>query len=169
MKIQYITGDLFASNETRLVHGCNALGIMGGGCAKIIKDRFPKVFQEYRKIYEITGLKLGEIYPVEVDDKIIINAITQENFGTHQRQTDYDAVVSVFRKIEEQYPNQTVIMPRIGAGLGGGDWSVIADIIETACVTVQPVVYTLPHELKLFPAVRPGDGLNWDTPGFNAP
>ena len=129
----------------------NARGVMGGGCAKIIKDKFPKVFQEYRKIYETTGLKLGEIYPVEIDDKIIINAVTQDNFGTHQRQTDYDAVFGCFKKVEEQFPNQTVIMPRVGAGLGGGSWEIIKDIIEAACITVQPVVYTLPHELKLFP------------------
>ena len=150
MKIQYITGDLFSSNETRLIHSVNARGIMGGGLALIIKNRFPKVFQEYRKIYETTGLKLGEIYPVEVDGKVIINAVMQDGFGTHQRQTDYDAVLSGFRKVEEQFPNQTIIMGRIGSGLGGGDWKIIENIIETACVTVQPVVYTLPSELHLF-------------------
>lgn len=151
MKIEYITGDLFASKEKILLHSVNARGVMGGGVALIIKNRFPKVFQEYRRIYETDGLKLGEIYPVEFDNKIIINAVMQDNFGTHQRQTDYAAVAKVFNKVEEQYQNQTIIMPRVGAGLGGGDWPIISVIIEQECKSVRPVVYTLANELHLFP------------------
>jgi O-acetyl-ADP-ribose deacetylase (regulator of RNase III) len=36
-----------------------------------------------------------------------------------------------------------VAMPKIGAGLAGGDWNVIEKIIEEECKGVQPVVYYL--------------------------
>jgi len=34
-------------------------------------------------------------------------------------------------------------MPKIGAGLAGGDWNVIAAIIEEEFTAVQPIVYWL--------------------------
>jgi len=38
----------------------------------------------------------------------------------------------------------TVALPMIGAGLGGGDWNVISDIIETESKkALQPIVYKL--------------------------
>ncbi len=36
-----------------------------------------------------------------------------------------------------------IAMPQIGSGLGGGDWQVIAAIIESRLTRVQPVVYIL--------------------------
>jgi O-acetyl-ADP-ribose deacetylase (regulator of RNase III) len=45
---------------------------------------------------------------------------------------------------ELKQSNEThVAMPQIGAGLGGGDWTVIAAIIESELTDVQPVVYIL--------------------------
>ena len=36
-----------------------------------------------------------------------------------------------------------IAMPLIGAGLGGGDWNVISEIIEEESLKFQPVVYEL--------------------------
>jgi O-acetyl-ADP-ribose deacetylase (regulator of RNase III) len=36
-----------------------------------------------------------------------------------------------------------IAMPRIGAGLGGGNWNVIEAIIESELTHVKPYVYTL--------------------------
>jgi len=38
---------------------------------------------------------------------------------------------------------ETIAMPKIGAGLAGGDWNVIESIIESELKTVQPIVFTL--------------------------
>ena len=86
---------------------------------------------------------LGEIYPVDFGDKIIINAITQENYGRDKkiRYVDYNAISKVFKKMEEQYPGQHIAIPKIGAGLGGGDWHAIEMLIKYQCKTIQPVVY----------------------------
>ncbi len=40
-------------------------------------------------------------------------------------------------------PITRVAMPKIGAGLGGGDWSQIAEIIELNSIHFTPIVYEL--------------------------
>lgn len=142
MEIIYKTGNLLDATENIILHGCNQQGVMGSGVAKVLRDKWPEVYINYRTIFESTGLVLGEIYPVRIGDITVINAITQENYGRDgKRYAKYHAIISVFEKIEQQYSNARIALPRIGAGLGGGQWSTISEIIETTCITVQPVVY----------------------------
>ena len=143
MKIEYHTGDLFQCSETIICHGCNARGKMGSGVAKIIRERFPEAYHYYTHEHQEFGLKLGEIYCIETNEKIIINAITQAGYGYDGKQyTSYKAIESCVRQMSKKYHGQRIAMPMIGAGLGGGDWDVISQIIEEDS-TFQPVVYKL--------------------------
>lgn len=56
-------------------------------------------------------------------------------------------ILKVYSKIKT---GATVHMPRIGAGLAGGDWEKIEGIIKKN-MTVDTFVYTLPHEINKFP------------------
>ena len=147
MKIDYIKGDLFSTPIKTIAHGCNAQGVMGAGVARIIRERYPEAYQEYKEIHEREGLVLGTLVAAGSKGKVIINAITQNLYGkTGDRFASYDAIDSCFHLInlsmalEEQ---THVAMPMIGAGLGGGKWEVIAEIIEHRCRYVRPVVYQL--------------------------
>lgn len=149
MKIKYIKGDLFDTDIEVIVHGCNAQGVMGSGVAKIIRDRYNKAYDRYRKEYKLHGhLNLGDIITARGDDgKVIINAITQEFYGRDgKRYVSYDALADAMKKINrfnEVYGVSDIAMPMIGAGLGGGDWSVIEAIIESELTDIQPYVYSL--------------------------
>lgn len=149
MKIEYRSGDLFKTDINFILHGCNSKGVMGSGVAKEVKARFPKAFQAYQ-LWCSRGFRLGQYLPVEDSNKTIINAVTQQNYGKVAEQLgpnpvrymSYDAVSEIFASLEIAYPHEIIAMPRIGAHLGGGDWSVISAIIESECKTIQPVVYT---------------------------
>lgn len=138
MKIVTKTGNLLAVTKGHIVHGCNAMGVMGSGVALAVKNTYPKAFADYRKQYEgPDGLILGEAYASQVSEDLILwNAITQANYGTHKRQVDYEAVARVFEDIQlgvEDYSDVIVPeihIPMIGAGLGGGNWEIIREIIE---------------------------------------
>lgn len=149
--IIYKTGDLLDGPERVIIHGCNAQGVMGSGVARQIREKFPTAFREYREIYEREGLQLGSIHIVDCGEKIVVNAITQERYGRSPNTVyvSYDAIRSCIRKLNEAIRDQVlsetdVAMPLIGAGLGGGKWSVISKIIEEESTTFTPVVYFLP-------------------------
>ncbi len=158
MQIEYQIGDMFAGPEKILVHGCNAQGRMGSGVAKVVRDRFPAAYDAYAKVHRERGLRLGEVIWAICDDRIIGNAITQERYGYDgQRYVDYDAIRDAMREvnrfvqqvqsgdidIDRIGPVVRVGFPLLGAGLGGGEWSVIAAIIEDKSDCFTPVVYRL--------------------------
>lgn len=147
MKIQYIDGDMFKSDINYLAHGCNAQGVMGSGVAAIVRRDFTQAYDEYVARHKIKPWELGEVQFVPSNGKVIINAITQKFFGRDgYRYVSYDAVAEAMYEINarlKDHENPRLGMPKIGAGLGGGDWNVIASIIESELKDVQPTVFIL--------------------------
>jgi O-acetyl-ADP-ribose deacetylase (regulator of RNase III) len=152
MKIMYKKGDLLQCSEGHLIHGCNAQGVMGAGVARLIRDDCPRLYEEYRVWCKAGGKLLGNIIwhrceTGRLKGKLVGNAITQEYFGSGGVDVSYDAIRQVMRRINEQCEENThlisIAMPKIGAGLAGGDWDTIAQIIEQESSNFQPVVYEL--------------------------
>jgi O-acetyl-ADP-ribose deacetylase (regulator of RNase III) len=144
--IKYVTGDLLGATQKVIMHGCNDFGVMGSGVAAQIRKKWSNVYELYALRYKVFGLRPGDVIPVAtVDGKIIVNAITQRGFGRGpQRYVDYGAVRTCFEKVNLKVVDwevDEVAMPMIGAGLGGGDWSIIEGIINETASSYTPVVY----------------------------
>jgi O-acetyl-ADP-ribose deacetylase (regulator of RNase III) len=155
MKIQTKVGNLLDVTAGHIVHGCNAQGVMGSGVALAIKKKYPEAFRDYRNQFEKPvadggGLILGVAYPSPVNGQLFVwNAITQEGFGAGVRQVSYDAIETCFSQINEDANRYSLLIPAeihipaIGAGLGGGNWEIIREIIEQT-VTVPTTLWILP-------------------------
>jgi O-acetyl-ADP-ribose deacetylase (regulator of RNase III) len=146
--INYVVGDLLGAPQKVIIHGCNAQGVMGSGVAVQIRNKWPNVYKLYELEHKTFGLKLGTIIPVETPDgKIIVNCITQDNFGrSGERFVDYDAIKNCFDQLNDKvdaWEVTEIAMPRIGAGLGGGDWPTIEDIIVKSAKNFIQVVYDI--------------------------
>jgi len=131
--------------EGYIVHGCNAQGVMGSGVAKIVKDRYFEAFKLYAMCLQLKREKnesaLGKnTYHLENNNFVIVNAVTQEYYGREKKlYTDYDAVRSCFKDIREEveywhkiYKDvpKVINFPLIGCDRGGGDWDIVAKIID---------------------------------------
>ncbi len=132
--IVYKKGNIVDAKEEIIVHGCNAQGVMGSGVAKAIRDKWPEAYESYRQEYLKNGLKLGSIIMHNESDVVIANCITQENYGRDgKKYVSYDAIhkcmAALFNHCKE-YDIKSIAMPKIGAGLGGGDWLRIEGIIK---------------------------------------
>jgi O-acetyl-ADP-ribose deacetylase (regulator of RNase III) len=73
----------------------------------------------------------GPHYRIQGRDITIVNAYTQFNYGTDKINVDYDAIYKVMVQIDKDFPTQSIGLPRIGAGLAGGDWNHILSILNT--------------------------------------
>jgi len=124
MKIEYRKGNLFETDILHIAHGCNAQGVMGSGVAKIVKEQYFDAYRFYAEQYDEHGLKLGDVQFIPSNGKVIVNART---------------INTVLKQSGETH----VALPQIGAGLGGGDWTVIAAIVESEMTDIHPVVYVL--------------------------
>lgn len=127
-----------------IVHGCNCFNNMGSGIAKQIKDNFPDAWQVDQDTEPGAKTKLGDFSVVLVPPSLtIINAYTQYRYGRGKKHADYDAIRKVFKSINYYYPDWHIGIPKIGAGLAGGDWDIISKIIdeETPDVEITLVEY----------------------------
>lgn len=130
--IIYKRGDLFTTTDKIIVHGCNMQYTFGSGVARLVRDNYSEAYEEYLKQPE---LQLGSISYAESRGKIIVNAITQQFYGRDgRRYVDYNAIRSCMQKVKElaftTFSTSNVSIPKIGAGLGGGDWEVISSILN---------------------------------------
>lgn len=149
MKIKYVKGDLLEAPEKYILHGVNCQGVMGSGVAKLIRAKWPSAYAVYKNCEHLKGLRLGSITQTYDNGKVIFNGVTQEFYGRKANHcyVCYDAVREVMRSlnylrdIADEIP--LIAMPAIGAGLGGGDWNIISEIIEEESTSFQPVVYYL--------------------------
>ena len=131
-------GDLFANvKHGYIVHGCNAQGVMGSGVAAIVRGKYPIAYQTYMNQAD-TGYILGEVIPAIVEPNlVIVNAITQEFYGTDRVQVDYPAVAQVMEGVKHlaatgMIESTDVHFPLIGGGLAGGDHDKLVEIFNAA-------------------------------------
>ena len=60
--VKYVNCDIFYMNVDIIGHQVNLHGIMGGGVAREIKERFPDVYEEYREICLSESGLLGKMH-----------------------------------------------------------------------------------------------------------
>jgi len=120
-----------------IVHGCNCYKNMGKGIAKTIKQVFPEAIIADRNSSLDTFERLGNYslgrHRGPNGEIFIVNAYTQFNYnryGNKKQQVDYEAVEKVFKKIKKRFHGFRIGYPKLGAGLGGGDWKIISEIID---------------------------------------
>lgn len=116
-----------------IIPGCNCFCTMGAGIAKTIKQKFPEAYQVDLETQKGDKSKLGTITWAKVKTKngdlIIVNGYTQFNWKGRGRKADYDAIRQVFKTVKKTFSGLRIGYPAIGAGLAGGDWSIISEII----------------------------------------
>ena len=130
--MKVIKGDLVKQAEQFdvIVHGCNCFCTMNSGIAPQIKSKFPEAYEVDCRTTKGDRNKLGTISFTKNTIPIVVNAYTQYRYGTYKRQVDYDALRSCMRLLKETFSGKKIGLPKIGAGLAGGNWEVISKIIE---------------------------------------
>lgn len=133
--MNYVKGNLFDHVKSGIiVHSCNAQQVMGSGFAKEFKAKYPSAFEKYCRDLN-KGYKLGDVSWGGYDNVTLASLIGQEFYGRDSDTiyTSYDAINKgldeVFRVAKSN--NLSVSMPKLGSGLGGGDWSIIEAIIKS--------------------------------------
>lgn len=157
--MKYVEGDLLELAKQGMfdviAHGCNCFNTMGAGIAKSIKEQFPKAYEADCKTMSGDIDKLGNYTAARFynDQKRvfgILNCYTQYHYGRNHidgkdKPIDYEALTLCMRKINHQYHGKRIGLPLIGAGLAGGDWTIIEKIIEKELKDMDVTIVKLNH------------------------
>jgi len=146
--VNLVQGDLFKSDADILAHGCNCRGGFGSGVAGIMAKRFPKARAYYLEKFEEEGWNLGDVqFVVVYGGRYIANCATQDAYYPRGVcHADYDAIrksMETVKKFAEENGKLTIAIPKIGAGLAGGDWNKILLILEEVFNDYDVTVYYL--------------------------
>lgn len=128
-----------------IAHVCNDIGGWGRGFVLAISKRWEKPEKDYKQWFASGSAKLGSIQLVEVEEYIfVVNMIAQS--GIYPKSglppIRYESLRKCLSELNfvANLTQATVHMPKIGAGLAGGDWDKIYKIIEEE-LTVDVVIY----------------------------
>ncbi|MBU0969492.1 MAG: macro domain-containing protein [Proteobacteria bacterium] len=117
-----------------IIHGCNCFCSMDAGIARQIRETFPLAYQADCKTVSGDIKKLGAYSQatLQVQQKplTIINGYTQFQYAGSMILADYSAIDCLFARIKTDFSGKAIGYPKIGAGLGGGDWKKISGIIN---------------------------------------
>ncbi len=136
--MRYLKGDLIqlalSGKFDVIIHGCNCFCSMGAGIARQIRETFPQAYLTDLDTEPGDKNKLGKYSQasIQINEKAltIINGYTQYHYSGTTVLADYDAIKSLFYQIKLNFSGKKMGYPRIGAGLAGGDWNKISDIID---------------------------------------
>ena len=152
--MQYKKGDLFNHLEEHknpvIIHVCNDIGRWGKGFVVPLGNYFPGAKKLFSNNYR-NGVdsELGNIQIYENDMGTVINMIAQTGIYPvdgvppirykHLKRT-LEGVAAYCKEKDVE-----IVMPKIGAGLAGGNWLVIEEYIKEILVKkgIKVTVYEL--------------------------
>lgn len=131
--LQFLKIDIFKANCEAIVNPINCVGVMGGGLAKVFKERYPDMFEEYKNLCDSKSIVPGKLHvwrnPLN-DPRWIINFPTKNHW---KNPSEISYVVSGLKSLVTWITSnkvKSVAIPALGCGLGGLDWDVVKKIIE---------------------------------------
>lgn len=151
--VKEFVGDILQSNEEIIIHQVNCKGVMGGGIALQIRNKYPEVYADYHELclsynsspYKRSSDLLGNIQVCKCSGgRTIINLFAQDGFGRMKCQTDYEALNKCLTKVGAEFIGKTIAIPyKMSCGLAGGDWSVVKKMIEDILIDCEVHIYKL--------------------------
>ena len=99
--VKILIGDIFNSRAQTLVNTVNIVGVMGKGIALEFKNRFPEMFNDYKRRCDAKDVKLGRPYLYKtIDGPWILNFPTKDHWRSVSKLSD---IIEGLQYLERNY------------------------------------------------------------------
>src|SRR5262245_46989483 len=117
MPIEFVSGDLFASSRLdAFAHGCNCAGSMGKGIAVEFRNRWPRMYEEYKARCLQGRFCLGDVFYWSDGKSNIFNLGTQSTWRSTAKPNAIRTSITAMVEIAERNAISRIGLPRVGAG-----------------------------------------------------
>lgn len=131
--IEYMEGDMFATQADIRVNTVNCVGAMGAGVALAFKRRHPEMFKQYQADCKVGKVRPGEMYIWKsLTGDWIVNFPTKRDWRDPSRYEDIESGLAALRDYLLELGNVSVALPALGCGNGGLEWTKVSAMIEKA-------------------------------------
>ncbi len=156
-----IEKDILTVEDGFILHQVNAQGVMGSGVAKGIRDKWHRVYDEYKKkchhITEYCGAwaLMGHAQIVEVSPSLsVVNLFAQYDYRKNpfdnQQYTEYGSFAYALKDFVNKsswsfldHEREVYLPYKIGSDRGGADFSIISEIVKE--IIPQAIFCKLPN------------------------
>lgn len=128
--IEYIEGDIFNSPAQVIVNTVNTVGVMGKGLALSFKNKYPQMFESYKKVCDKKLLKTGKLLLYYSPDHWILSFPTKEHWRNPSRLEYIEAGLIKFTNCYAQKNITSIAFPKLGCGNGELNWDDVKPIME---------------------------------------
>lgn len=149
--IKYLKGDIFQSAADVILHQVNCQGVMGSGVAKQVREKYPWVFDEYKRTCDdakklpngTKDLLVTAQFVFINETKQIGNLFAQDRFGYDGKcYSDYDALKKCLSSVKKKFEGKKIAIPYLMAcHRGGGNWETVYKIIEETLAGCDVTLY----------------------------
>lgn len=155
-ELEYVTGDATqpqGEGAKVICHCCNDIGGWGSGFVLALSRRWSEPEMQYRLWHRGEcgpAFELGQVLFVQVEENLWVANIIGQHKTIRQVKVPvrYEALDLGLAKVASfcEEKSATAHMPRLGAGLAGGEWHLIEKIILENLVHrgIESTVYDLP-------------------------
>ena len=153
MPALFVTGDIFATADINAyAHGCNCAGAMGAGIAIEFKRRWPRMFEEYAERCRDNRFGLGDVFVWSEGEHTIYNLATQVHWRKKAQIPALAKALGKMLELASQSGIDRVGLPRIGAGLGGLDWTRVKRVVTEASEKSSVTMVVFEQFVRAVPA-----------------
>lgn len=128
--IEYVKGDIFNSPAQVIVNPVNTVGVMGKGLALSFKQRYPEMFDSYKKICEKKQFFIGKLLLYYAPDHWVLLFPTKEHWR-YPSKLEY--IEKGLIKFVQQFAEKnitSIAFPKLGCGNGELNWKDVKPMME---------------------------------------
>ncbi len=122
---------------------------MGKGVAAEFRNRYPDMFEQYRKICAQKLLEPGKLWLWKASDQWVLNFPTKRHWRQPSKLEWIEAGLKKFTAEYERRGISEISFPRLGCGNGGLDWNDVRPLMEAHLAEVPIPVYIHDFEVNI--------------------
>lgn len=133
MTIEFVKGDIFESGCEVLVNPVNCKGVMGKGLALQFKQRFPEMFENYKRACDQGRVSPGSFWAyLEARNGIycIFNLATKDHWRDPSKIEWITLGLAYLAHWIVESDTRSIALPALGCGEGGLKWEEVKPLIE---------------------------------------
>lgn len=128
--LQIVDGSVFDYPAQTIVNTVNCVGIMGGGLAKVCKDRWPEMFREYRQRCDDGRLEPGILHLWKGPDQWVLNFPTKGHWRWNSQLDWIDKGLANLARNYEAMGITDLNIPLLGCSKGKLDPDDVIQLIK---------------------------------------
>ncbi len=165
--IEHRVGDIFKDDEVHVIAHqanlyCTLASRTSSGIAGVIEKLYPEACDADGKTEKGDKGKLGGYSSAKgADGRTIVNCYSQTGMGSSDRNTDYNLILVIFKKIEQLIRTWNDANPTnkknlavpygYGSNIAGGSWTIVEAVFKYVFEnsTVKLIIMRLPTQTDL--------------------